>query len=137
MKIMKVKMALLKNRVFVIAILVSAGWHIFWMSAVKVVMAPKDASAVKFSKISFLGPILGKGALEVRFETGERSLLERKFLDIISKDFYGPEEPGEEIDIEKRVSSKSASHMPGDEKLASFIEDSLGAAKAEPDYLIE
>src|SRR3989338_790502 len=69
----------LKNP-FVLALIFSFAWHIFWLSAVAVVVNPKETGPAKFSKISFLGPILGKGAISVRIEPRERSLLEKRYL---------------------------------------------------------
>jgi hypothetical protein len=69
-----------KDRVFIIAIVISLAWHIFWLSAITIVTAPKDARAVRFSKVSFLGPILEKGAFSFDIGPKERSLLEKRFL---------------------------------------------------------
>ncbi|MDP3790799.1 MAG: hypothetical protein Q8R38_02020 [Candidatus Omnitrophota bacterium] len=71
---------LLKGKVLVLAILLSAAWHLFWLSAFTVVVVPKVNKSVKFSNVSFLGPILERSVLNVSPSTQERTALEQKFL---------------------------------------------------------
>lgn len=77
---MNIKIKIFKDRVFIYAILFSAIWHIFWISSVSVVVAPKAERKVKFSGVSFLGPILDKGILKVSVEPRERTVLEKRYL---------------------------------------------------------
>lgn len=77
---MDIKIKIFKDRVFIYAILFSAIWHIFWISSVSVVVAPKEERKVKFSGVSFLGPILDKGILKVSVEPRERTVLEKRYL---------------------------------------------------------
>ena len=79
-----------KDRIFNISILISLTSHIFWLSIITVIVTPKETEPIKFSKISFLGPILERGALNVRIEPRERSLLEKRYLDNIEKLFNYP-----------------------------------------------
>ncbi len=73
-----------KDRLLISAILFSAVWHIFWLSAVTVVVVPKVKKPIKFSSVSFLGPILDKGIMTVSaLATSERTLLEKKYLSYI------------------------------------------------------
>lgn len=74
----------MKERIFLLSILLSLALHIFWLSAITVV-APKSAGPVKFSKVSFLGPILMRGAIDLRMEPRARSFLEERYFNIFNK----------------------------------------------------
>lgn len=69
-----------KEKFLVYAILLSAIWHIFWLSAFKVVVVPKAKKGVRFSNVSFLGPILEKGVLSVNVKAHEKTDLEKKYI---------------------------------------------------------
>jgi len=69
-----------RNRVLLSALIFSAAWHLFWLSALTVVVVPKDTKPPKFSSVSFLGPILGAGMLEVSSAVHERSIPEKRYL---------------------------------------------------------
>ncbi len=77
---MNIKSLLFKDNVLVFAILFSAIWHLFWMSALTVVVVPKDTKPLKFSSVSFLGPILGEGVLAVSTAVKERSIPEKRYF---------------------------------------------------------
>ena len=68
------------DRVLLSALIFSAVWHLFWMSALTVVVTPKDAKPPKFSSVSFLGPILEQSILKVSSIAHERSASERRYL---------------------------------------------------------
>jgi len=68
------------DRVLLSAILFSAVWHLFWLSALTVVVAPKDTKPPKFSSVSFLGPILEESMLGVSSASHERSITEKRYL---------------------------------------------------------
>jgi len=53
------------NRIFKIAFLVSLAWHLFCMSFFKIVVLPGRYHTRDLTKVSFLGPILEKTALEI------------------------------------------------------------------------
>lgn len=72
-----------KYRVLILALLFSAIWHILWLSAVSVVVVPKPEKMVRFSGVSFLGPILDKGAFKISVESRERTPAEKHYLDYI------------------------------------------------------
>ncbi|MDD5421988.1 MAG: hypothetical protein PHT32_01000 [Candidatus Omnitrophica bacterium] len=76
------------GRIFAAALLISLVWHIFWLSAVKIVAASKEYGPVKFSKVSFLGPILESGSVEMRVAPKSRSPLEQKPMNMLPKDYY-------------------------------------------------
>ena len=67
-------------RVLLSALIFSAAWHLFWLSALTVVVVPKDTKPPKFSSVSFLGPILEASILEVNSAAHERSILEKRYL---------------------------------------------------------
>ena len=55
-------------------------WHLFWLSALTVVIVPKDTKPPKFSSVSFLGPILEESMLKVSSVVHERSTPEKRYL---------------------------------------------------------
>jgi hypothetical protein len=67
-------------RIFIIALFASFLWHLLWISTVKIVSNPVNAHAVKFSKVSFLGPLLGGGTMELQARPKERSFLEKRYF---------------------------------------------------------
>lgn len=78
---MKIREILFKDKILLYAILLSAAWHIFCISAVKVVVVPKMSRPVKFSGVAFLGPILDKGSLQMGVTSHERSASEKRAMD--------------------------------------------------------
>jgi hypothetical protein len=123
------------DRMLAAAIAISLFWHFFWIFGVKVIIAPKNSGTVKFSKVSFLGPILERGALEVRMATSERSIIEKRYLTMIGstvpvlKDEIGLPEAADvpETDI----------HSASGADLSAAAREALGASKLEPDYKME
>lgn len=57
-----------RNRAFNISILISLGWHIFWISMVTIITVPTGLSFANYTKVYFLGPILKKTAFEFMLE---------------------------------------------------------------------
>lgn len=72
-----------RDRVLLSALIFSAVWHLFWLSALTVVVVPKDTKPPKFSNVSFLGPILETSILEVSSAAHERSAPEKRYLSYI------------------------------------------------------
>ena len=77
---MNIKSLLVKDKIIIFAILFSAVWHLFWLSALTVVVVPEDTKPSKFSGVSFLGPILKESMLNVRAAVHERSAPEKRYL---------------------------------------------------------
>jgi hypothetical protein len=77
---MNTKSLLFKDKILMFAILFSAVWHLFWLSALTVVVVPKDAKPTKFSSVSFLGPILEESMLKVSSVVHDRSIPEKRYL---------------------------------------------------------
>jgi hypothetical protein len=72
-------------RILMIAITVSLIWHVFWLSAIKIVSSQTPKSPVRFSKIAFLGPILSGLNMEVRASPASREMLEIRYRKIAGK----------------------------------------------------
>ena len=121
-------------RIFVLAMLASLMWHLFWLSVITIT-APSQKAPIKFSKVSFLGPILGRGSMELRVQPKERSFLEKRYLNEIeishlqfksqTKNRSDKYEPAKEFDLLHK------------DKLTDFIDEAVGGAKLEPAYNIE
>jgi len=122
-----------KEKAFAAAVIVSAVWHIFWLSAITVVSSPGHGARVKFSNVSFLGPILETAPVEVRATPAERSLLERRYLDIVGKAAArqkmpqagrpGPEE-----------TTETDYYALKDGKLTELIRSAVGEERLEPAF---
>ncbi len=118
-----------KDRILIIAIVISVVWHIFWIS-ITTIVAPKERRPIKFSRVSFLGPILERGALEVRLEPRERSFLEKHYLSGISGHDVKPNISDQQI---LYIKDFSYSH---DEGLVDLIEEAVNSSKTEPSYIV-
>ena len=135
MKAMNFRIRMFADRIFVIAIIASAVWHVFWLSIVTVVSTPKESGVVKFSKVSFLGPILERGALEVRIEPSQRSFLEKRHLDLVESGITAHNVPVNDGPI-KEPSGKDFFVL-SDGKLFGLIKEAVTASKLEPAYDME
>jgi len=69
-----------KYRILIWAIGLSLGWHLFWMSAIKVVASPIPAKTIKFGTVSFLGPMGSRSGMEFKLSPRQRSFLEKRYL---------------------------------------------------------
>ena len=54
-----------RDRAFNLSILISAVWHLFWVSAVTVIVTPTVQPSDFYQEVDFLGPILEKTAFEL------------------------------------------------------------------------
>ncbi len=121
------------NRIFIAAVIISFAWHIFWLSAVKIVVVPGKAGHVKFSKVSFLGPLLERGGMEVRVEPLERSFLEKRYRRRIEERNLKLNN-GEEV-LAKEYTGRENGHVLSDEEgMKGLIDKSLSGRKLEPGY---
>ena len=114
-------------RVFIIAIFASLLWHLFWISTITIVAKPDNAHQIKFSKVSFLGPLLGGGAMELQARPKERSFLEKRYLDAVSRLSTEPM-AGANTAIE-RYEDKDEAYRLRDERMTSAIDDALAGDK--------
>jgi hypothetical protein len=121
-------------RILIIAIAASLVWHIFWLSAIKIVSGPAPRSPVRFSRVAFLGPILTGAGMEVRASPASRGLLERRYRDIMGKAFYTEDmlsnPPG------FKYESRRAPGQAG-QKFLSAIDEAVAGKKLEADYAAE
>ncbi|MCM8761061.1 MAG: hypothetical protein NC938_02270 [Candidatus Omnitrophica bacterium] len=119
-------------KILFLALLVSLVWHLFWLSAVKVVSSGESAKAVKFSKVSFLGPILTRVGMEVRAHPAARSKPEKRFLKVIGEEpAYSPTDF---IGSDGRRGSIESPPRLNDEKMPYYVNKFIGGSKLEPDF---
>lgn len=135
MKWTKMVPGILRDRIFVSALLLSAAWHIFWLSSVKVIVMPEKSGVAKFSKVSFLGTILEKGVLEVRVGAGQRSFLEKRYLDMVERYALAIEGPGRRKAMSP-ARGKDFYNL-SDNRLSGFIRNAINDSKLEPPYGME
>ena len=123
-------MLLSKHRILSYAILASLIWHLFWISALKVVISKPPQAAVKFGKVSFLGPILSRSAIELKISPRQRSLLEKRYLLDLEDIMAVPMRNGSGVRPEYDIgASSAASGM----DIKRFVEEAVAGAKLEPD----
>ncbi|MFH1996593.1 MAG: hypothetical protein ABIJ27_06295 [Candidatus Omnitrophota bacterium] len=110
------------------AIALSAAWHIFWISTIKVIERPADIAAAKFPKVFFLGPILSKGLIDVRVETRSQTFLERRFSKaVLSREDFGSRDVAALYEDERPA-------IADDGALSRLIEEALGKTKLKPEF---
>ena len=119
-----------KYGIFITAILISIACHIFWLSSVKIIAASPKKQSVKFSKVSFLGPILERGAIELSVQPKDRALLEKRYLSTVGKLRQKGKEP-DKMPMHYGGEDGMNAHDGG--RLAPYIEDALSTAKLEPE----
>ncbi|MDD5135948.1 MAG: hypothetical protein PHX20_00495 [Candidatus Omnitrophica bacterium] len=119
-------------RIFMFAILVSLAWHLFWLSTISIASRPEGASSVKFSKVSFLGPLLGNSTMELQARPKERTLLEKRYADAVNR-LSGNPIPELGLFADRYESGNDAYHL-RDERLTASIEDALIGERFEPSY---
>ena len=119
-------------RIFAFAILASLAWHLFWLSTITIVSNPVNSRSVKFSRVSFLGPLLGKGSMGIQARPKERSFLEMRYL---GQERSLLQIPGQAVitTADKYESGNDAYHL-RDERMTSLIDDALSGEKLEPSY---
>lgn len=132
---MVIKINFNKYNILAIAVMLSLIWHLFWISAIKVVVMPNRTEPVRFSKVSFLGPILTKVTMDVRAEPRKQSFLEKRYLDCVDNSVWPekivPDSARLKFDNDKTLRIIEESRMTG------LIDEVLGAAKMTPSYSAE
>ena len=119
-------------RIFALAILASLVWHLFWLSTISIISNPDNTRSVKFSKVSFLGPLLGKGSMELQARPKERSFLEMRYLGDARRLSQRPEQAIRAA-ADKYEGGNDAYHL-RDNRMVAFIDDALSGKKLEPSY---
>ena len=121
-----------RDRVLLSALIFSALWHLFWLSALTVVIVPKDIKPPQFSSVSFLGPILDQSMLKVSPAAHERSALEKKyFSEIENSSVIIMEKAGPDTYAEAGMDA-GAGVSGSDEILASLAISAIDGDKIEP-----
>ena len=122
--------------IFALAILLSFVWHIFWLSAVNIIVMPNRTKAVKFSRVSFLGPLLTKGVMEITAKPKEQSFLEKRYVSLF--DNIADKQPAMTNIVYAGYYEEDAGLLSSeDEKLKGLIDDSVSGPKLEPLYKAE
>lgn len=119
-----------KYKVLIAAIGISLGWHLFCMSAVRVVASPIPAKGIKFGKVSFLGAMGPKSGMEFKLSPRQRSFLEKRYLSRLDALASGRKIP---------LSAGYAGYEPesqAENGITGLISNAVAAPKAEPDDVI-
>ena len=118
-----------KDRVFNMAIIISTMWHLFWVSAICIVVTPSVQPTNAYHEIDFLGPILEKTAFDLMIEEVKpqaETLYARSalFLDNV---YLKPEGPGRKV---------PSDFVPGGvrDKIGFSLRDYIEDAKETPLY---
>jgi hypothetical protein len=121
--------AIKKYRVLVLAIAISLAWHLFWISALKVVASPTPSRSPGLGRVSFLGPTSFGRGMEMKLSPKKSSLLEKRYLARLEgvplnwagiEAVYIPYDPG----------------SPVEDTATGLINSSVGGPKSEPDNTI-
>jgi len=113
-------------RIFAIAIAISFAWHLFWISTITIIAKPDKNTFVKFSKVSFLGPILGKGAMEVQARPKERSFLENRYLEAVRAAYHSVDDMA---GAGREYGGSPDRYHTRNEGMSLLIDDALNAEK--------
>lgn len=122
--------------IFILAITISAAVHIFWLSVIKVVVMPSRMEPIKFSKVSFLGPILERGSMEVRVQPKSLSYLEKRYLANIDSISGQGNRGAKELKAKYDRLDRDFGLL-SNEKLAYLIDEAVSGLKSEPLYSLE
>jgi hypothetical protein len=141
---------MLKEKALAVAVIVSAIWHLFWLSAITVVSSPQAGPRVKFSKVSFLGPILEAAPTQMQAAPAERSPLEKRYLAGVGRAALRPDIPpagrsGTKEAPQADSAFASARRDPPDwtradfdilkdGKLSDLIRSAVGESRVEPPF---
>ena len=119
-------------RILIAAVVFSLAVHLFWLSAVKIVVSPGLTAHAKFSRVTFLGPILTKVNTEVRAERARRSYLEERYAKRLAKPApaFGQEAGPRDARHDGRTDGNSAAET----RYVNFVGAAVEKAKVEPEY---
>lgn len=122
-----------KEKALAAAVIISAVWHLFWLSAITVVSSPGAGPRTKFSKVSFLGPILETATAQVQAAPSERSLLEKRYFDGVVRAAHRPVVPPEEKSRPEEA-LQADFYILKDGKLSELIRSAVGESRVEPPF---
>jgi len=61
-----------RDKLFQNFFIFSVGWHLFWFSAIVVILAPPNLEKSQFSKVTFLGPVMEETMLEILIDNNAK-----------------------------------------------------------------
>jgi len=122
-------------KIFALALLASLLWHLFWLSTINIVSRPDNERPVRFSKVSFLGPLLGKGAMELQVRPKERTFFESRYLKAAGG--LSERTAARGYPAAARYEGDVDTGRFGDERPAAAIDKAPGGEKLEPSYAEE
>jgi hypothetical protein len=81
------------------AILFSTVWHLFWMTAIGIIVTPSVQPSDVYQEVGFLGPILEKTAFDLMVEevTPQAETLYAKSTFFLDSVYLKPEGPGRKV----------------------------------------
>jgi hypothetical protein len=116
-------------KVLALAVFFSLAWHLFCLSAIRIIPAKAEPSQAKYSKVSFLGPILSRVSIGVRAQPVKRSFLEGRYAANAGKALSAA--PSSEPSRNARdVEAAPAADV--DKKMPRLVDDAVSGLKAEP-----
>lgn len=121
-----------RDNVLISAILFSIIWHLFWLSALTVVVSPKDSGPIKFSNVSFLGPILESNMLSVSVTAHEPSIAEKRYLSYVSSSSQSIKNGKAGLDLYARADIDAGGDYCSDETITSLAISAIAGEKLEP-----
>jgi len=119
-------------KVLILAVLFSFAWHLFCLSIFRIGFFPEKTEKAKFSKVTFLGPILNKSNLKVQAQPSPRTFLEKRYVARLHKG-VAAFQPTVSPDSLRRE-GEPAPDRTTDGALVSLIDNAIGRVKAESDY---
>ena len=123
--------AISKEKILILAVAGSLAWHVLWLSLIKVSSAEVPADNLGFSKVSFLGPILGGGAVELRVAPAEMSLPEKRFMNYVGEiaDTSAIRQERPRTGFADARRPRAASY---DKNLTNLIDSAISGSKLQP-----
>lgn len=120
-----------RNRYFNVSFLFSVAWHLFWLSAIYIVITPTVKLQDDYADINFLGPILEKTAFEIMVDdsTPRTEILYPTSAMIDSETYLDIKGP-------KRLLKKDIFLGDGETK-TTFREKSYLTEKVKPGYFMD
>lgn len=124
-------------RMLLVGIAISLTIHLFWISMIDIVSATAPEHPLKFTSVTFLGPILSGVNMQVQASPADRSMLEKRYKSLI-KSFIG-------IETSQDEHLHGSSPRPSDASVSygsvfqhsSEAGELIGAVKIEPECRAE
>lgn len=120
------------QRILIAAIALSLGVHLFWLCAIRIVAAPAEASRARFSRVTFLGPILSTARTTVTAARSSRSYLEVRYAGRSVKAVPEPARDAAVRDV--RHDGISGTNSAAETRYVGLVGSAVEKQKVEPDY---